>query len=151
MESREAKGYAMHEQPDEDLRDLLRQLRRDGRVLLQQEAELAKAELRDKSKGVVRSAALFGGAALLGLIAAGALTASAVLAIALIFPPWAAALIVATASALAAMLLALRGRQRLQTAMPLLPERAIASVQEDIEWVKHQTRSRRTSRGYAHG
>ena len=87
----------------------------------------------------------------MGLIAAGALTASAVLAIALIFPPWAAALIVATASALAAMLLALRGRQRLQTAMPLLPERAIASVQEDIEWVKHQTRSRRTSRGYAHG
>ncbi|HEX6581433.1 MAG TPA: phage holin family protein [Actinomycetota bacterium] len=140
----------MPEQSD-DLRDLLRQLSRDGRVLLQQEAELAKAELRDKSKTVVRSAALFGGAALLGLIAAGALTASAVLAIALILPPWAAALIVATASALAAMLLALRGRQRLQTAMPLLPERAIASVQEDVEWVKHQTRSTRTSRQYARG
>lgn len=141
----------MPERSDDDLRDLLRQLSRDGRVLLQQEAELAKAELRDKSKGIVRSVVLFGGAALLGLITAVALTASAVLAIALILPPWAAALIVATASALAAMFLALRGRQRLQRAMPLVPERAIASVQEDIEWVKHQTRSTRTSRQYAHG
>lgn len=140
----------MPEQSDDDLRDLLRHLSRDGRVLLQQEAELAKAEMRDKSKAVVRSVALFGGAALLGLIAAGALTAFAVLAIALILPPWAAAVIVATASALAAMLLALRGRQRLQTAMPFLPERAIASVEEDIEWVKHQTKSTRTSRQYAH-
>jgi Flp pilus assembly protein TadB len=137
------------EQSDDDLRDLIRHLSRDGRALLQHEAELAKAEMRDKSKAVVRSAALFGGAALLGLIAAAALTAFAVLAIALVLPPWAAAVIVATASALAAMLLARRGRKRLQAAMPLLPERAIASVQEDIRWVKHQTRSTSTSRQYA--
>jgi Flp pilus assembly protein TadB len=141
----------MPERSDDDLRDLLRQLIRDGRVLFHQEAELAKTELRDKSKGCIRSAVLFGGAALLALITAGALTASAILAIALILPPWAAALVVATTSALAALVLALRGRQRLQRAMPLLPERAIASVQEDIEWVKHQTRSTRTSRQYAHG
>jgi hypothetical protein len=134
------------DQPGEDSReptltDLLRVLGQDTRVLIRQEAELAKVELRDKAKTAASSTALFVGAALLGLVASGALAACAVLTLALVLPPWAAALIVAVVTGIVAALLAFRGRDRLRSAMPPLPELAIRSVREDIEWAKQQTRS----------
>lgn len=127
------------------LTDLLGMLGQDARVLIRQEAELAKLELRGKARTAVSSVALLAGAALLGLLAAGALTACAVLSIALVLPAWAAALVVGALAAVAAALLAFRGRDRMRSAMPPVPEQAIESVREDIEWAKHQTRSATTS------
>jgi len=134
----------------DDLRDLVAQLSRDARLLVRLEAELAEADVREKSSTAASAARLFGGTALLGLIAAGSLTACAILAIALFIPSWAAAAVVATAACLAGLLLALRGRRRVRSTLPLLPERAIASVKEDIEWVVQQTRSAPTSQACDH-
>jgi hypothetical protein len=73
------------------------------------------------------------------------LTAAAVLGLATILPGWAGALIVGIIEALTALLLALRGRDRLRTALPPLPERTAEAVREDIEWTKRQIRSAKTS------
>jgi uncharacterized membrane protein YqjE len=131
---------------DRSLADLLHTLSEDARVLIQQEADLAKLELREKGRTIASVAALFGVAVLVGLLAAGALTACAILAIALVLPAWAAALVVALVGALVGALIARRGRDRLRSVMPLVPQRAISSVREDIEWAKQQTRSTTRSR-----
>jgi MFS family permease len=136
-----APGHPGEEVEDRSLIELLSLLSEDARVLIRREAELAKLELREKGRAAASGVALFAGAAIVGLLAAGALTACAVLAIALVLPAWAAALIVAVVAGLVGALLARQGRDRLRSAMPLVPERAIGSVREDIEWAKRQTRS----------
>jgi hypothetical protein len=40
--------------------------------------------------------------------------------------------------------LALRGRDRVRQATPLVPEQTIETVKEDVQWAKTQTRSDKT-------
>ena len=58
------------------------------------------------------------------------------LAIAEGLPGWAAALIVAVGLFLAAGVLAVLGRSKVSEGQPLKPERAVASVQEDLAVLK---------------
>jgi hypothetical protein len=114
---------------------------------------------------------MFAGAAVFVLGAFGVLTAFLILVLAKAMPAWAAALVVlALYGALAALLASLgrnrwrrampliptteirqtagnvqqaifSGKERLAEAMPPIPEQTIETVKEDIEWVKHPTRS----------
>jgi hypothetical protein len=111
------------------------------------------------------------GAAVFALGAFGVLTAFLILVLAEAIPAWAGALIVLALYGAAAALLVLLGRNRWRRAMPLVPtteirqtvesvrqtisegkerfaeamppvpEQTIETVKEDIEWVKHPTRS----------
>jgi hypothetical protein len=134
---------------DSDLRErsigeLLRQLSEQTTRLVHQELELAKAELTHKGKQAGAGAGLFGGAGALGLAALGALTACFILALNAIMPAWLAALIVAVVYGAIAAFLALRGRDKVKQATPLVPTQTIETVKEDVEWAKTQMRSEKT-------
>jgi hypothetical protein len=108
------------------------------------ELELAKAELQQKGRQAGAGAGAFGGAGALGLAALGALTACFILALNAVMPAWLAALIVALVYGAIAAFLALRGRDKVKEATPLVPEQTIETVKEDVEWAKTQMRSDRT-------
>jgi Putative Actinobacterial Holin-X, holin superfamily III len=121
--------------------DLLKQLSEETTRLVHQELELAKAELAQKGRQAGIGAGLFGAAAVMGLLAAAALTTCLILLLDMAMPAWLAALIVAVVYAGVAAVLALRGRDRVKQAVPPVPEQTIETVKEDVQWAKTQTRS----------
>jgi uncharacterized membrane protein YqjE len=133
----------------EDLRErpfgeLLKQLSEETTRLVHQELELAKAELTQKGRQAGLGAGLFGAAAAIGLLALAALTTCLILALDAAMPAWLAALIVAVAYGVVAAVLALRGRAKVQQAVPPVPEQTIQTVKEDVQWAKTQMRSDKT-------
>jgi uncharacterized membrane protein YqjE len=128
---------------DRPLGELFRELSDEVTTLVRQETELAKAEVREKAKETAKGAALLVGAATVGLLGLGALTAFLILALDGAIPNWAAALVVGATLAVVAAVLASIGRNRLQEAPPPVPREAIESTKEDIEWAKTQLKSGR--------
>src|SRR3954470_17885672 len=127
---------------DESIAELVKRLAEQTNTLVKQEIELAKAELTEKGKIAGAGAGLIGAAALIGLLAAGALTAFLIALLqTAVNHTWLAALIVALIYAAIAIPLALRGRDRIREATPPAPEKTIESVKEDVEWAKTRTRS----------
>jgi Putative Actinobacterial Holin-X, holin superfamily III len=126
---------------DQPLGELFGRLSSDLSTLVRQELALARAELTEKGREAGKGAGLFGGAGVVGLLAAGALTACVVLALDLAMAAWLAALIVAVVYGAIAAVLALRGRDRVQAATPPVPEQTVETVKEDVEWAKTRTRS----------
>ena len=82
-------------QSDRSVAELMKQLSDQTATLVRQELDLAKAELAEKGKKAGLGAGMFGGASVFGMYALGALTACAILALALAVKGWLAALIVA--------------------------------------------------------
>jgi MFS family permease len=137
-----------HETPD-DLRerpigDLVKQLAGQTSTLVRQEIDLAKAEMSKKAEIAGKGAGLLSGAAVVGLLAAGALTAFVILLLSEAMDAWLAALIVAVVLGAVAAVLALTGRNRIRTATPPVPEQTVETVKEDVEWAKTRTPSGRT-------
>jgi hypothetical protein len=138
-----------HETPPEELRerpmgDLVKQLAGQTSTLVRQELDLAKAEMSQKAGVAGKGAGLLGGAAAIGLLAAGALTTCLILALSEVVPDWLAALIVALVMGAVAAVLALQGRNRIRAATPPMPEQTVETVKEDVEWAKTQRPSART-------
>jgi len=102
---------------DRPIGDLVRQLSDQTTTLVRQEIELAKAEMTAKGKQVGMGAGAFGGAGLFGLYAVGAITAC--------------------------LILALIGKKKTQAGAPPVPERAISSTKEDVEWAKTRAKTAR--------
>jgi hypothetical protein len=128
---------------DRSTAELLRQLSQQTGDLVRHEMELAKAELREKAKAAGLGAGIFGGAGLLALYAVGALAACAILVLATLLDAWLAALIVGAGYAALAGVLALIGRKKVEQATPPVPEQAIESSKEDVEWTKQRARAAR--------
>jgi uncharacterized membrane protein YqjE len=142
-------AVATHDIPPEELRerpigDLVKQLAGQTSTLVRQELDLAKAELSEKGRVAGQGAGLLGGAAYVGLLAGGALTAGVIAALNEALALWLAALIVAVVLGAAAAVLALRGRDRMRAAAPPVPQQTVETVKEDVEWAKSQTPSGRT-------
>jgi hypothetical protein len=116
--------------------ELLKQLSDQTSRLIRQEMALARAELSVKGKQAGVGAGLFGGAGVFALYALGALTAAAIAALALALDTWLAALIVALIWAAVAGVMALVGKNRVQEALPPVPEDTVESVKEDMQWTK---------------
>lgn len=116
--------------------DLLGSFAGETTTLLSQEIELARAEIGQQVSRAGKGAGLFGAAAVLGLAGLGALTACAIIALALVMDAWLAALIVGAALLVVAGLLALAGRSRIKEVSPPVPDRAIAGMKKDIEAVQ---------------
>jgi uncharacterized membrane protein YqjE len=129
---------------DRSTGELLKQLSDQTTTLVRRELDLAKAELAEKGKTAGLGAGMFGGAGLFGLAAFAVLTTCVVAALATAMPLWLAALIVAVVYAAVAAVLALRGKRKVQEATPPVPEQAIESTKEDVEWAKTRARSGRT-------
>ena len=135
-----------HDTPPEALRErpmgeLVKQLGAQTSTLVRQEVDLAKAELSEKARVAGKGAGMFGGAAVVGLMAAGALTATLILVLDTAMDAWLAALIVTVVTAAVAAVLAIQGRNRIRAATPPVPEQTIETVKEDMEWAKTRTPS----------
>jgi hypothetical protein len=124
--------------------ELIRQLSDQASTLVRQEIELAKLELRDKVKTAGTGAGMFGGAGLFGLYAVGALTACVILALSTAMTGWLAALIVAAVYGAVAGVLALTGKNKVQQGAPPVPEQAVESVKEDVQWTKQRAKEGRS-------
>ena len=131
------------QQRDRPVGELLRQLSEQTSTLVRQELDLAKAELGEKGKQAGLGAGMFGGAGLFAVLALGALTACAILALATAVAGWLAALIVAVVYGAIAGVLALTGKTKVQQATPPVPEQAVESVKEDVEWAKTKAKPAR--------
>jgi uncharacterized membrane protein YqjE len=138
-----------HDTPPEQLRerpisDLVKQLAGQTATLVRQEIDLAKVEISAKATHAGKGAGLLGGAAVVGLLAAGALTACLILVLSEAMDAWLAALIVAVVFGVVAAFLGLAGRNKVREAAPPVPEQTVETVKEDVEWAKTRTPSGRT-------
>lgn len=121
--------------------ELVKELSSQTSTLVKQEMELAKAELAQKGKEAGIGAGLFTVAGVLGFLGAAALTAAFIALLSEAMDTWVAALVVAAVYLTAAGISALAGRDRVRDASPLVPEQAIETTKEDIEWAKNQPTS----------
>lgn len=129
---------------ERSLTELTRQLTEQTTALARKEVELAKAEMSLKAKRLGLGAGAFGAAGVVGLMALGALTATAILALSEAVDAWLAALIVTLVYAAIAGALALIGRERIDAGTPPVPERAFESAKEDVEVAKTSAKGARS-------
>ncbi len=121
--------------------DLVKDLSEQASTLVRQELALAKVEMAEKGRKAGAGAGMLAGAAVAGLLMLGALTAFLVLALDEGMPAWLAALLVTALWGVVAGVLAYIGREKLKEMGKPVPEKTVESVKEDIEWLKHPTRS----------
>ena len=140
MATRNDSGNELRERP---IGEVAKNLTSDLSLLLRQEIELAKAELAQKARTAAPGLGMFGGAGVVALCAAGALTAFLVLVFSLFLPDWAAAVTVGVAMAAVALVLIRQGKERIADAGKPVPEQTIETVKEDVEWAKTRASSAR--------
>ncbi len=128
---------------ERSLAELTKRLTEQTSALAQKEIELAKAELALKGKRLGIGAGAFGGAGVLALYALGALTAAAILALAIVLDAWLAALVVAAAYGAIAGVLALAGKKKVEQGTPPVPEQALDSARADVEHTKRRAKEAR--------
>ena len=133
-------GTELREQP---LGEVARDLTRDLSLLVRQEVELAKAEMTQKGRVAAPGLGMIGGAGVVALMAAGALTAFLILSLSIFLPEWLSALIVGVVLAGVAYVLVKQGKERVEEAGLPVPEQTIETVKEDVEWAKTRATSAR--------
>ena len=121
---------------DPTLGAIVHDLSEQTSALVRSEVELAKAELAAKGKAAGIGAGMFGAAGILGLFGLIVLIATAILALALVLPAWAAALVVGVVLLVVAGIVALVGKGKVSQATPAAPERAVEGVKQDVATIK---------------
>ncbi|MGW6940331.1 phage holin family protein [Streptomyces xanthophaeus] len=125
-----------HYSPEESVGDLVSQASQQISELVREEMQLARAEMAEKGKRFGVGGGLFGGAGLVGFLAAQALVGAVIAALALLLPVWASALIIATLLAAVAAGMAAAGKKQIAKAGTPAPEQAIDSVKADVAEIK---------------
>jgi membrane protein implicated in regulation of membrane protease activity len=94
--------------------------------------------MQEKSVAAAKGAGLAGAGGLLAFYGGAALTAAAVLAVALVSPDWAPALIVGVALLVVGGVLTWAGKRSIAASTPPVPEDALAGARTDIETITHR-------------
>jgi uncharacterized membrane protein YqjE len=123
---------------DPTVGELARQLPEQISRLVREELRLAQLEMTQKGKRAGIGAGMLGGGGVIALYGVAAVLAGAILALTLVLPAWASALIVGGALLLVSAALAGLGRKRVQQAMPPVPQQTQASVEADVEEIKER-------------
>lgn len=121
---------------DPTLGALVNQLTQQVPDLIRSEIRLAQAEVSEKGKRAGVGIGMFSVAGLLAFFALATLITTAILALALVVDAWLAALIVAVVLLAAAAVAGVLGKNKVASATPAKPERAMEGVKEDIATVK---------------
>ncbi|WP_457205040.1 phage holin family protein [Nocardioides sp. P5_C9_2] len=121
---------------DQTLGGLVYQMTQQVPELIRSEIRLAQAEVAEKGKRAGVGIGMFSVAGLLAFFALATLVTTAVLALALVVDAWLAALIVALVLLAAAAVAGIMGKNKVASAGPPKPERALEGVKEDIATVK---------------
>ncbi|MGW5779123.1 phage holin family protein [Streptomyces sp. NPDC003863] len=104
--------------------------------LVREEMQPARAEMSRKDRRYGVGGGLFGGAGLLGFLAAQALVVALIAALALLLRVWAASLITAALPAAVAALVAAAGKKQIVKAGTPVTEQAIDSVKAGMAEIK---------------
>jgi hypothetical protein len=107
--------------------------------IVRSEFRLARAEVTQDARYVASSSAFLIAGALLALFAFGLVLLSAVYGLAITLEPWASALVVAGAVGLLAATFFFIGLNKWKR-VSLRPEKTIQSLQENVTWMKSQTK-----------
>jgi len=114
------------------LEDILRSLQE----IVRSEVRLAKAEIGDDARQAAASAVWIAAGTIGALSAWAFLLWTFTFALSTRMPMWAATLVVAVVLACAASVLLVGGIRRVKRIHPI-PERTIASIKENVEWIRH--------------
>ncbi|MGA5142655.1 phage holin family protein [Streptomyces azureus] len=120
----------------EPVGDLVQRASQQLTELVRGEMRLAQAEMKEKGKRYGKGGGLFGGAGLVGFLTLQALVATAIAALAVPLPVWAAALIVTAVLGVITAVLALTGKKEVSQAAPPAPQQTIDSVKADVAEIK---------------
>ncbi|MFD4030758.1 phage holin family protein [Streptomyces sp. NPDC058637] len=121
---------------EESVGDLVSRASQQISELVREEMQLARAEMTQKGKRFGMGGGLFGGAGLVGFLAAQALVGAVIAALALLLPVWASALIIAALLAAVAAGMAAAGKKQISRAGTPAPVQAIDSVKADVAEIK---------------
>lgn len=107
--------------------------------IVRSEFRLAKKEIKGEAGRAAKPAATFGVGLVLSFYAGGFLLLAAVYGLSIVVPAWIAAMLVGLILALVAAVLLNSGGKKLRR-VNLSPDRAIQSLEEDIQWAKQRLR-----------
>ena len=140
MQSRTRMEYLRQagERHEESLGEMLTALANQSAGLVRDEVALAKQELQEKFTSLRAAVMVIAAGAIVGLIAALALCAAAILALAQVVGAWQAALIVGAVLAVIAGVVVWIGLGKLRRTS-LKPEKTLQTLEEDKEWLKELT------------
>ncbi|GAB2875568.1 phage holin family protein [Nocardioides pacificus] len=125
-----------HQQSDEPIGALVHRLSEQIPQLIRSELRLAQAEMTQKGKKAGLGIGMFSAAGLLAFFGLATLITTAILALALVLPAWAAALIVTGVLFVVAGVVAMVGKKEVAQATPAAPETTIHSVKADVDALK---------------
>ena len=120
---------------DASVGELMTRLSEQTSRLVRDELALAQVELKNTAKQAGKGAGLLSGAGVLALYGLGAAIATAIIALALVLPLWASALIVTVVVFLAAGVAGLLGKKEVEQVSPT-PQRTVENVSRDVEQVQ---------------
>ncbi len=118
--------------------ELISRLSEQTSRLVRDEMRLARAEFSSTAKQGGLGVGLLGAGGVLAWFGVGALIATAMIALSLVLPAWAAALIVTALLFIVAGILALIGKKKVSALSPM-PELTVRNVKQDIAEVKERT------------
>ncbi|THA75793.1 phage holin family protein [Streptomyces sp. A0592] len=121
---------------DEPVGELVSRASQQISELVREEMQLARAEMTQKGKRFGVGGGLFGGAGLVGILAAQALVAAVIATLALLLPFWASALTAAALLAAVAAAIATAGKREIARAGTPAPVQALDSVKADVAEIK---------------
>jgi hypothetical protein len=124
---------------EQTLGQLVANATQDISLLMKQEVELAKVEIKRDVVAGVKGAAGFGAAGFSGVLALVFLSAAAAFGIGEWLAPWAGFLIVGLTYVVVAALAALFGKHSIAEVGP--PEHTIGTVKDDLAFAKHPTKA----------
>jgi uncharacterized membrane protein YqjE len=125
--------------PQESVAAALDRLSADLTALAREEVALAKQEMEEKAREAALGVAIATAAGMLAATGAILLMVTVVLALSTAMPAWLACALVGLATLTAAMVLGAVGIGVLRRVSPV-PERTIASVRSDVEWLGRRLR-----------
>jgi hypothetical protein len=127
------------EKQERSIGELFSDLATETTTLIRQEIELAKVELIEKISNMGRNAVYVVAGGLVGYAALLCLLATIILALAIVIPAWASALLVTVVVGIVAAVLISKGIAALKKAN-LAPRQTVETLKEDVRWAKQQVR-----------
>jgi Flp pilus assembly protein TadB len=116
------------------------QLIADLGMLVRHELDEAKEELAEKIKSAGLGAGFISASAFAGVMAIVCVTLFIGVLLSYVMPMWAAVLIVTVAWAVAALVLGLIGKEKVEAARPFYPEQTIDNIKEDFASARKRSR-----------
>jgi membrane protein len=126
--------------PDDSIAALINQVTEESSRLVRTELKLAQVEMTAKAKTAGVGIGAFGVAGVLALFGIGCLIVTAIFALALVLPTWAAALIVGVLVFAVAGVAALIGKKKVGEATPPMPTSTVENVKADVAEIKESAR-----------